>query len=123
MSQGWMLNNINDNDFYLFPQNTGTLSVLYLLIFVVVKWYEFGINLNFVDDSSPSFVPLFKSSCPALSGMLSLAFFIHNSIITILKNNRHQKNNVSYYYLCINLVVFEIMTISFNVYFLYIIET
>ena len=69
--------------------------MVYLLVFVIVKWCDFGVNLNFVDPSNPSYVPLFKASCPALAGMLSLAFFIHNCIVTIMKNNRNQTNNVS----------------------------
>ena len=29
------------------------------------------------------------------AGILTLALFIHNAIITIMSNNRHQENNVS----------------------------
>ena len=31
----------------------------------------------------------------ALSGTLSLAYFIHNCVITIMKGNRHQEKNVA----------------------------
>ncbi|OWK02116.1 SLC38A9, partial [Cervus elaphus hippelaphus] len=31
---------------------------------------------------------------PQLTGVLTLAFFIHNCIITLLKNNKNQENNV-----------------------------
>ncbi|XP_061555059.1 neutral amino acid transporter 9 isoform X2 [Phycodurus eques] len=31
---------------------------------------------------------------PQLTGVLTLAFFIHNCIITLMKNNKHQENNV-----------------------------
>uniref|UniRef100_A0A8C0Y615 Neutral amino acid transporter 9 n=2 Tax=Cyprinus carpio TaxID=7962 RepID=A0A8C0Y615_CYPCA len=36
----------------------------------------------------------FRSLFPQLTGVLTLAFFIHNCIITLMKNNRHQENNV-----------------------------
>ncbi|KAG7267130.1 hypothetical protein CRUP_021780, partial [Coryphaenoides rupestris] len=36
----------------------------------------------------------FRTLFPQLTGVLTLAFFIHNCIITLMKNNRHQENNV-----------------------------
>ncbi|XP_026996916.1 sodium-coupled neutral amino acid transporter 9 isoform X2 [Tachysurus fulvidraco] len=36
----------------------------------------------------------FRILCPQLTGVLTLAFFIHNCIITLMKNNKHQENNV-----------------------------
>lgn len=36
-----------------------------------------------------------------LTGTLSLAYFIHNCIVTIMQGNRHQENNVRLF--CINL--------------------
>ena len=74
---------------------TGTLSVMYIILFVLVKSSSFGINVNLSDVTSINFIPLFKSTFPALSGMAALSFFIHNIIITIMRNNRHQENNVS----------------------------
>eukprot|EP00069_Balaena_mysticetus_P017639 bmy_10768T0 len=44
------------------------------------------------------FPPLFlleiRFQFPQLTGVLTLAFFIHNCIITLLKNNKNQENNV-----------------------------
>lgn len=37
----------------------------------------------------------FRVLFPQLTGVLTLAFFIHNCIITLMKNNKHQENNVS----------------------------
>jgi len=71
----------------------GTVSVLYLSVFILVKSADFGVNITFTDQTSPSFAPLYKDSFPALAGMLSMAFFIHNCLITIMKNNRYQCNN------------------------------
>jgi predicted membrane protein len=74
---------------------TGTLSVLYILLFVIIKSAGFGINVDFTDVTNTHFTPLFQITFPALSGMAALSFFIHNIIITIMRNNRDQENNVS----------------------------
>lgn len=74
----------------------GTLAVLYLFIFVLIKSYSWGINLSaptingYTDISE-----LYKNTFPATSGMLTLSLFIHNIIITIMRNNENQKHNVS----------------------------
>ncbi|XP_059381355.1 neutral amino acid transporter 9 [Carassius carassius] len=73
----------------------GTLSVVYLIILVTYKAIRLGFHLEFHwFDSSVFFVPEFRSLCPQLTGVLTLAFFIHNCIITLMKNNKHQENNV-----------------------------
>ncbi|XP_016311858.1 sodium-coupled neutral amino acid transporter 9 [Sinocyclocheilus anshuiensis] len=73
----------------------GTLSVVYLIFLVTYKAIRLGFHLDFHwFDSSMFFVPEFRSLFPQLSGVLTLAFFIHNCIITLMKNNRHQENNV-----------------------------
>ena len=91
--------------------------MVYLLVFVIVKWCDFGVNLNFVDPTNPSYVPLFKASCPALAGMLSLAFFIHNCIVTIMKNNRNQTNNVSDHAVIVKVRLSARITINENCHF------
>ncbi|KAF5287628.1 hypothetical protein FQA39_LY15831 [Lamprigera yunnana] len=66
----------------------GTFSVMYVLVFVYVKSYDWGINMtSWLDEFGA------KSSFCALSGMLSLSYFIHNIIIAIMRNNRNQENN------------------------------
>ncbi|KAM9253562.1 neutral amino acid transporter 9 isoform 3-T4 [Dugong dugon] len=42
------------------------------------------------NDSNPEI----RFQFPQLTGVLTLAFFIHNCIITLLKNNKNQENNV-----------------------------
>lgn len=37
----------------------------------------------------------FRQFFPQLTGILTLAFFIHNCIITLMKSNKYQENNVS----------------------------
>lgn len=71
---------------------TGTMSVLYLMIFVITKGAGWGAHI----DSWMSVITI-KTDIGVLSGMLALSFFIHNIIITIMKNNRQQENNVRRY--------------------------
>ncbi|XP_060765711.1 neutral amino acid transporter 9 isoform X2 [Neoarius graeffei] len=73
----------------------GTISVVYLIILVTLKSFHLGFHLEFHwFDSTHFFVPEFRAWCPQLTGVLTLAFFIHNCIITLMKNNKNQENNV-----------------------------
>ncbi|ETE72821.1 putative sodium-coupled neutral amino acid transporter 9, partial [Ophiophagus hannah] len=73
----------------------GTISVIYLVILVTVKAALLGFHLEF-DWTATNiyFVPEFRIFFPQLTGVLTLAFFIHNCVITLLKNNRNQEKNV-----------------------------
>lgn len=73
----------------------GTVSVFYIVAFVVIKASQWGIHIEFVDTTSPFFVPLLRPNFPALSGMLALALYLHNCVVSIMKNNKDQENNVS----------------------------
>ncbi|XP_062870210.1 neutral amino acid transporter 9 [Trichomycterus rosablanca] len=73
----------------------GTISVLYLIFLVTFKAIRLGFHLQFHwIDSTTFFVPEFRLLFPQLTGVLTLAFFIHNCIITLMKNNKNQENNV-----------------------------
>nr|XP_002131166.1 sodium-coupled neutral amino acid transporter 9-like [Ciona intestinalis] len=72
----------------------GTLSVVILIISVIYKCVTWGFNANFNDTHSIHYIPQFKSSFPSLSGLLAMAFFLHNSLTTIFKHNKYQANNV-----------------------------
>nr|CAB3266261.1 putative sodium-coupled neutral amino acid transporter 9 [Phallusia mammillata] len=74
----------------------GTLSVFFLLALVTTKAVTWGWNFEFhlTTNSTDQYLPQFRPTFPALTGMLSLAFFLHNAVITIVKNNRHPENNV-----------------------------
>ncbi|XP_068617940.1 sodium-coupled neutral amino acid transporter 9 homolog isoform X2 [Battus philenor] len=63
----------------------GTLSVGYLIVFVIYKGATWGGH-----GSGSRGAGL---DAAALSGMLALSFYIHNIIITIMTNNRRQENN------------------------------
>nr|XP_015193640.1 PREDICTED: sodium-coupled neutral amino acid transporter 9 [Lepisosteus oculatus] len=73
----------------------GTISVIYLIILVTLKAAHLGFHLEFHwSDSTQFFVPEFRLLFPQLTGVLTLAFFIHNCVITLLRNNKNQENNV-----------------------------
>ncbi|XP_047272748.1 neutral amino acid transporter 9 isoform X7 [Homo sapiens] len=64
-----------------------------------VPFYLVGLLLPLLNFKSPSFFSKFnileiRFQFPQLTGVLTLAFFIHNCIITLLKNNKKQENNV-----------------------------
>ncbi|KAM4615470.1 neutral amino acid transporter 9 isoform 1-T2 [Polymixia lowei] len=73
----------------------GTISVVYLIMLVTLKAIRLGFHLEFHwFESTQFYVAEFRLLFPQLTGVLTLAFFIHNCIITLMKNNRHQENNV-----------------------------
>lgn len=73
----------------------GTISVVYLIVLVTVRAVRLGFHLEFHwFHSSQLFLPEFRLLFPQLTGVLTLAFFIHNCIITLMKSNKHQENNV-----------------------------
>ncbi|KAK7895855.1 hypothetical protein WMY93_021180 [Mugilogobius chulae] len=73
----------------------GTISVIYLITLVTYKAIRLGFHLEFHwFDHTQFFVPEFRLLFPQLTGVLTLAFFIHNCIITLMKSNKHQENNV-----------------------------
>uniref|UniRef100_A0A4W6FD86 Neutral amino acid transporter 9 n=1 Tax=Lates calcarifer TaxID=8187 RepID=A0A4W6FD86_LATCA len=73
----------------------GTISVIYLIVLVSVKAFRLGFHLEFHwFDTTEFFVPEFRLLFPQLTGVLTLAFFIHNCIITLMKSNKNQDNNV-----------------------------
>ncbi|CAI2350081.1 unnamed protein product [Caenorhabditis sp. 36 PRJEB53466] len=71
----------------------GTVSVMYLLIFVFSKLLECGVNMDFTNPQSIHYVKLANMRFPALSGTLTLSYFIHNAVLTILRNQKRPENN------------------------------
>ncbi|XP_075980267.1 sodium-coupled neutral amino acid transporter 9 homolog isoform X2 [Anticarsia gemmatalis] len=78
--------NFRNVSFFTKFNSLGTLSVVYLLIFVLVKGYSWGIHLPPLDTRP-------VRNAAVLSGMLALSFYIHNIIITIMSNNARQDKN------------------------------
>ncbi|XP_026741496.1 sodium-coupled neutral amino acid transporter 9 homolog isoform X2 [Trichoplusia ni] len=80
--------NFRDVSFFTKFNSLGTLSVVYLLVFVIVKGYTWGINIGTIFTETH---PI--KNAAVLSGMLALSFYIHNIIITIMSNNARQDKN------------------------------
>ncbi|KAL4119769.1 hypothetical protein QTP88_012544 [Uroleucon formosanum] len=77
-----------------FNTTNRTLAVLYLFIFVIIKSYSWGINMSAPTlGGLTDYSEFYKNTFPATSGMLTLSMFIHNIIITIMRNNENQKHN------------------------------
>ncbi|XP_076650419.1 sodium-coupled neutral amino acid transporter 9 homolog [Halictus rubicundus] len=95
--------NFNSPTFFTKFNSLGTASILYLIIFVLVKSISWGVNMEQTDWEISWTL---KFSFPALSGMLAMSFFIHNIIITIMQNNRDQSKNgrdLSFAYILVTL--------------------
>ena len=77
----------------------GIVGVLYMVFFV---FYSVGVNGIHFNSS----VTMFSSNFPALSGVLSLSFFIHNGVLSITRNAKTPKNNgrdLVIAYICVGL--------------------
>ncbi|XP_065262484.1 neutral amino acid transporter 9 isoform X2 [Emys orbicularis] len=84
-------NNNNNTGFELFEEWWSKSRTVPFYLIVVV--------LPLLNLKSPSFfakfnILEFRIQFPQLTGVLTLAFFIHNCVITLLKNNKNQENNV-----------------------------
>ena len=86
---------IRDPTYFTKFNSVGTLNVFFLIGVIIGLGSSWGLNADFTNVGSDEYIPMFKPSFPSLSGMMALGLFIHNAIITIMKNNRYQENNVS----------------------------
>ncbi|GFX24443.1 sodium-coupled neutral amino acid transporter 9 homolog [Trichonephila clavipes] len=71
----------------------GTISIAYFIIFIIAKGIIWGVHFNTVDPTSISYVHLFKTTFPVLVGTLSLSFFIHNCVLSIMRTQKKPENN------------------------------
>lgn len=112
--------------------------MVFILSFVITKASIWGWNYEFTWNHDPRGFqfPDFKSTFTALTGLLSLAFFLHkyvanhcfitstspltflfsSAVITILKNNKHQENNVRDLSLGYLLVALTYLTVGVSFY-------
>ncbi|XP_018323512.1 sodium-coupled neutral amino acid transporter 9 homolog [Agrilus planipennis] len=103
--------NFKSPTFFTKFNSLGTTSVMYLLIFAAVKATSWGINI-------PGWQSLFnlKTTFCALSGMLSLSYFIHNIIISVMRSNSNQENNVRDLSIAFGLVTFTYLFLGIAFY-------
>ena len=74
---------------------SGTFNILFLVGVVLYYSYSWGININITDVDAAEYTSLALPSVYCLTGTLAMGLFIHNCLITIVKGNKNQKNNVS----------------------------
>ncbi|XP_053638234.1 neutral amino acid transporter 9 isoform X3 [Cherax quadricarinatus] len=86
--------NLRNAKIFTYFNSLGAISVLVMYLFVISKASVWGFNISVTDPTDIFYVPLFKSTFMCLTGTLSLAYFIHNCVVTIMQGNRHQENNV-----------------------------
>ncbi|RDD42284.1 Sodium-coupled neutral amino acid transporter 9-like protein [Trichoplax sp. H2] len=66
----------------------GTVVSIYMLAFVIWKSIGWGIHWNVPGTS------LAEAGFPSVTGMMSLAFFTHNGVLSVLRCQKHPENNV-----------------------------
>lgn len=72
-----------------------TVSVTYVICFVIANAVKWGINVDFSGNTDqPFYVPDFKGSFPALTGVAALAYFVQNSCVSIVRNQKYPENNI-----------------------------
>ncbi|RCN46494.1 transmembrane amino acid transporter protein [Ancylostoma caninum] len=71
----------------------GTISVLYVLLFNGARLIKCGVHISLTDVDSEVYAAPFSMNFPALTGTLTLSYFIHNCILTILRHQENPKNN------------------------------
>ncbi|VDL75871.1 unnamed protein product [Nippostrongylus brasiliensis] len=94
----------------------GTISVVYLLCFNASRVAECGINMDFTNKTSPHFVHSASWNFPALTGMLTMSYFIHNCLLTMLRNQRNPENNVRDLCIGFALVAFSYIFVAATIY-------
>ncbi|KAK3697790.1 hypothetical protein RRG08_026419 [Elysia crispata] len=87
--------NFKSPTFFTKFNSLGTLSVIYLIVFVIVKASKWGINLDLNNHhiSLPQYSSEFEWSFPALTGVSALAYFLQNAVIAIVRNQKYPENN------------------------------
>lgn len=104
-------------NFFMKFNVVGSISVIYLLVFAIYKCLKWGpINVNFADVNDIHYTRLFDWNFPVMSGILGLALFVHNCIISLLRTNRHPQHNSRDLGIAYLLVGFTYMLIASSIY-------
>ncbi|CAL1532163.1 unnamed protein product [Lymnaea stagnalis] len=87
--------NLKSPTFFTKFNSFGTLFVIYLAVFVLVKAGQWGINidLNIEHASSWKYSSAFEWTFPALTGVAALAYLLQNAVVSIVRNQKYPENN------------------------------
>ncbi|CAB4016815.1 sodium-coupled neutral amino acid transporter 9-like, partial [Paramuricea clavata] len=113
------LMNIKSPTFFTKFNALGTICVIYVIVFTIYKAAKWGIHVEFSNSHSLHYVEQIKSSFPALSGTLTLAFFIHNCVLSITRYQKYPKNNDRDVFLAYVLVGLTYSLVGFVFYLAY----
>lgn len=86
--------NLKDPGFFYKFTSLGTVSVLYLVIYLLYKSFAWGLHVDFSDSQSKHYMPLIGLKLPSLTGILCVSYYLHNAVISMLRYNKNQENNV-----------------------------
>nr|AKN21665.1 slc38a-6 [Schmidtea mediterranea] len=95
----------------------GTISVIYLIILIMFKFIKWGVHLDFANPRNH--VTNFGNHFTALTGICSLAFFIHNAIHYIMSNQDKPENNVRDVSIAYSLVALTYLVIGVLFYIIF----
>ncbi|KAL5022552.1 hypothetical protein ScPMuIL_001707 [Solemya velum] len=86
--------NFKSPTFFTRFNTLGTLSVIYLICFVAVNASRWGFHLDIMaPENSEAYIPEFRSTFPALTGVSALAYFVHNCLLAIVRTQKHPENS------------------------------
>ncbi|XP_070194773.1 neutral amino acid transporter 9-like [Littorina saxatilis] len=100
--------------------SVGMLSLVYLVVFVAVKAAGWGVNIEFkaAPEGSHAYdshiAAQFRPTFPALTGVAALGYFVQNSVLSLVRNQKHPQHNVR----CVrDLILAYILVLVTYVYF------
>jgi sodium-coupled neutral amino acid transporter 9 len=94
----------------------GVFSIVYIIVFVNVKSFVIGTE-NSNSSAGSVEVSQYKPQWYYLSGILVLAFFVHNTIISILRNNKYQHRNTRDVSIAFVLVAISLVAVGGSAYY------
>lgn len=102
--------NFKSPTFFTKFNSLASVSVMYLIIFTIVKSVKWGVNIQFSNSTGSFYSPNFNQTFPSLTGIASLAYFIHNCIIAIVQNQEKPENNardlgIAFFLVCITYLI------------------
>eukprot|EP00041_Stephanoeca_diplocostata_P028072 m.784998 g.784998 ORF g.784998 m.784998 type:complete len:371 (+) comp23301_c0_seq5:27-1139(+) len=115
--------NLKNISFFTRFNSLGAFSIMYLMFFICYTTFAGG---NYTDSPFGGYhmdethVRMCRPSAFSLVGVLTLAYFIHNGSLSILRNARHPENNardvsIAYVLVCATYLVVGIcLYVSFN---------
>lgn len=86
---------IRDSSFFNRFSALGTVTVFLIFFAVVYKAVGWGMNVDFGVETAKDYVKTGFNTKGAvvLPGILSMAYFIHSAVTTLVKDNKHQEKN------------------------------